>query len=396
MIENTSAAVDPSDIFEDMVLSSAFEPRSASIDEKRLIFEKVWAESISWLQDDFDSAGRDLRADSHGFGFLVEAFVRHSNKLPRKNTEKGEEAARIILSELHMGKRGYVNLGSRQSNSDFLWVKLTGRRITVTGIGEVKASYRAASQKVGGQLKRQERSIGFLAEQLKSVKASKSIHGFFEKRGVVVTDNLEKFLIVPFGEGENARQDEEFSSWQIVEIEFSYDELVFIAQRIWPDFRSNIKIGPGRLTNLFQVAGNLSNWIKPRLDKVFSDSKEFGSRNPLPYFELGLFFLATGKTPILEEEVKWAAELVRSSFWPAVQKCLNFFLIVNSTPCPEVDFSERDKAIFNKFWYLLTSNRKDLDYFIYLLRSLDVQINDLARDKHQLQQLRKMSEVWTI
>lgn len=394
MTENSAVVLDPSHVFEDMILSSAFEPRSASIEEKRLIFGKVWAGDILRLRTSFDSAGMDYGNESYGFGFLVEAFARHSKKLPIKNTEKGEEVAQAILSELRTGNGGQIRLGQSQSNSDFLGVKLTGRLITVTGLGEVKSSYKAASQKVGGQLKRQERSISFLAEQLKSSKAKKSVSGFFKKRGVVVSDKLERFLIVPFGQGEAARQDEEFSDWQIVELEFSYDEITFVAQQIWPDFRSNVKIGPGKLTNLFQVAGNLSDWIKPRLDNVFSDSKEFGPHNQLSYFELGLFFLATGKVPLTEDEVRWSAELLRESFWPALQKCLSFF--VNSTPCPETDFSERDKAILKKFWYVLTSNRGDLEHFIYFLRSLDVQIKDLARDKDQLGQLKNMSEVWNI
>ncbi len=394
MTENVAAALDPSDVFEDMVLSTAFEPRSASIEEKRLIFGKVWAEDIPRLRCSFDSAGMDHGNESYGFGYLVEVFARHSKKLPIRNTEKGEKAARTILAELHSGRKGNVDLGHCQSNSDLLGVKLTSRLITITGIGEVKSSYKAALRKVGGQLKRQERSISFLAEQLKSAQADKLVRGFFEKRGIVVSDDLKRFLIVPFGQGEEARRDEKFSDWEIVEIEFGYDELVFIAQQIWPDFKSDSKIGPGKLTSLFQIAGKLGDWIKPRLDTVFSDSKEFGSHNPLPCFELGLFFLATGKTPMLEDEVKWSAELIQKSFWPAVQKCLNFF--VDSTPCPEADFSERDKLILKKFWYLLTSNKEDLERFIYFLRSLNVKIKDLTRDQNQLEQLKNMSKVWTI
>ncbi|MDP3697207.1 MAG: hypothetical protein Q8R55_04225 [Candidatus Taylorbacteria bacterium] len=394
MSENTTAVLDPSNVFEDMVLSSAFEPRSASIEEKRQIFGKVWAESVSWLQNSFNQAGWDPKTESYGFGFLVEAFVRHSDRLLKRNTEKGEKAAREILSELQSGNRGQIRLGHSQSNSDFLWVELVGRRVTVTGIGEVKASYKAASQKIGGQLKRQERSLGFLAETLRATKSEGSTRGYFKKRGVVVSENLERFLIVPFGEGEKARQDGKFSGWQVVEIEFSYIELVFVAQRIWPDFRLDVNIGSGKLTNLFKIAGELAGWIKPKLDSIFADSEEFGRSNPLPHFELGLFFLATGKTPMLEDEVRWAAELVRSSFWPSVQKCLNVF--VNSDPHPGIDFSERDKVILTKFRYVLTSNKGDLEHFIYFMRSLNAQIKDLARDKNQLEQLKSMSEVWNI
>ncbi|MBI4134727.1 MAG: hypothetical protein HY471_01275 [Candidatus Sungbacteria bacterium] len=325
---------------------------------------------------------------------MVEAFARHSKKIPRRNTESGERAAQAILSELHSGKRGHVRLESRQSNSDFLWVRQTGRRIVVTGIGEIKSSYQAAKEKVGGQLKRQERSVGYLAEELKAAKLNGSVSGFFRKRGIEVDGNLEKFLIVPFGQGEEARQDGEFSGWQVIEIEYSYNELVFIAQQIWPDFRPDIKFVPGKLANLDRIAVQLGEWVRPRLDNIFSDSTEFGRHNPLPYFELGLFILATGKTPLTEDEVRWSSELVGNSFWPAVQRCLNFFL--NSSPRPDVDFSKEEKELFRKFWRVWTSDRNDLERFLYFIRSLNAQIKDLAVSRNQLSQLEAMSEVWKI
>lgn len=394
MSEKPADLPDPSDIFSMMVVSSAFEPRSASIEEKRRIFGRVWAEEIPALRSSFNSAGKDLQTETFGFGFLVEAFARCSEKLPKENTKKGEKAAREILSELHSGKRGKIRLGSSQSNSDFLWVKLTGRRILVIGIGEIKSSYKAASQKIGGQLKRQEWSLGYLAKELNSAKNNGCISGFFKKRGVKIADNLERFIILPFGEGEEARRDDRFSGWRVIEIEFGYSELIFIAQQIWPDFRPDVKIVPGKLANLDQMALKLGEWARPRLDDIFSDSEEFDVHNPLPYFELGLFVLATGKTPLLEDEVRWSAELVRNSFWPAVQRCLNLFM--NSTPRPEVDFSEREKELFTKFRYVLTSNREDLEYLLYFIRSLNAQIKDLTRDQGQLKQLAGMSEVWKI
>lgn len=368
--------LDPSDIFSMMVVSSVFEPRSASIEEKRQIFGRVWARDIPWLRSNFDSTGRNSETDSYGFGFLVEAFARNSNRLPRRNTEKGEVAARKIISELHRGKWGNIRLDSRQSNSDFLWVELTGRRITITGIGEIKSSYQAAKDKIGGQLKRQETSLSYLVEKLESAKTGGSVRGYFQKRGIEVADSLEKFLIMPFGEGEESRRDKEFSDWQVVEIEYSYKELIFIAQQIWPDFRPDIKIVPGKLANLDQIAIRLKK-------HVFGDLKG-------PFFELALFLLATGKSPSTEEEVEWSVEVTRGSYWPAVQRCLNLF--ANSVPQPEKDFSTEETALFRKFWYVLTSDRKELEYFIYFVRCLRAQIKDLAVSRGQFQRLKSMSE----
>lgn len=379
MTEQSAAPVvhlDPSDIFSMMVVSDAFDPRSASIEERRRIFGRVWARDIPWLLDNFDSTGRNPQTDSYGFGFLVEAFARNSNRLPRRNTEKGEVAARQIISELHRGRWGRIGLDSRQSNSDFLWVELTGRRITVVGIGEVKSSYQAAKNKIGGQLKRQETSLGYLIEKLETAKTDGSVCGYFQKRGIAAADPLEKFLIVPFGEGESARRDKEFADWKVVEIEYSYNELIFVAQQIWPDFRPDIKIGPGKLANLDQIAVQLKKHI-------------FGDMDG-PFFELGLFLLATGKSPSTEEDVEWSVELIRESYWPAIQRCLNFFM--NSTPRSEINFSDKEKALFKKFWYVLTSDRNDLEHFIYFIRSLNAQIKDLAISRGQFQRLKAMSE----
>jgi len=86
--------------------------------------------------------------------------------------------------------------------------------------------------------------------------------------------------------------------------------------------------------------------------------------------------------------------LAGESYWPAVQRCLNFFL--NSAPRPESDFSEKEKELFRKFWYVLTSDRRDLEHFLYFVRSLNAQINDLAISRNQLGQLKAMSEVGKI
>lgn len=373
--------LDPSDIFSMMVVSSAFDPRSASIEEKRQIFGRVWANDVPWLRSEFDSAGKNSKTETFGFGFLVEAFVRHSSRLPFRNTEKGETAAREILSELHLGKRGNIQLGSKQSNSDFLKVKLSGRRITITSLAEIKSSYEAAKDKIGGQLRRQETSLNYLADQLEVAKVNGSVLGYFQKRGIVVADNLDKFLIVPFGEGEEARRDKKFSDWQIVEIEYGYLELIFIAQQIWPDFRPDIKIGPGKLASLDQIAIRLGKHIFGDLDG--------------PFFELGLFMLATGKTPSTENEVALAVDLTGKSFWPAVQRRLNS-LKNNATSCPDLDFSDREKKLFKKFWYVLTSSREDLEQFLYFIRSLNAQIKELACNRCQTKQLKAMSEAFEV
>ncbi len=384
--------VDPTDIFTELVLSSAFEPRSAKIAKKQEIFQNFWNEDALWLRGTFDQSGREFKGEGSGFGFLVESFARFSGNLPKKNTKKGESAAKQILTELHLGERGNIPLGHRQSNSDFLWVDLTGRLITITALGEVKASAVTALNKIGGQLKRQERSVGFLVDKIRSAKSEGSLRGFFSERGINLAENIDKFLILPFGEGEKLKNNEQFVDWRIVELEFSYKEFAFIAQKLWPGFKTNLIIGPGDLSNLFELANRLGEWIKLHLDKIFVDSSEFGRSNPLPYFELGLFFLATGRIPLMEDDVYRSRALVTDCFWPAVQACLNLFVSLDLNP--ETDFDGRDKAIFRKFHYSsLTSDRKELENFIYFSKLLRREIENTAHARKQTDLLKGMSQV---
>lgn len=397
MNQNSAAAIpSASDIFSTLLVTDVFDPRGSLIEEKRQIFERVWASGIiSWLQANFDSSGVDRRygKNRNGFGFLVEAFARASNQLPMQNTEKGKVAARAILSELDSGDRGEIKLGSRQSNSDFLFVDLVGRLITIVGIGEVKASYKAALESVGGQMKRQEKSVEFLVEALNSAKTKKSIQGFFQKRGIVVSDNLRRFLILPFGQGSAARANQSFQDWQIVEIEFSYQELSFIAKQVWPDYRPEFKIGPGKLAGLDQLCVRLGQeWARPHFDRIFVDSTEFSQSNPLPYFELGLFTAATGKTPLLEEEVRWATHLVRECFWPAAQ---NYLLAeMASSPAGEFTKREREEALIKKFWYFLTPVRSDVEGFVRYLCYLNKAITNVVRQRHQVRRLKALSGIF--
>lgn len=360
-----------SDVFHSLILSSALDPSSASLDVKGEILEKFWNNGMSLLADSFDAGG--MGADgSIGFGFLVEAFARYSQRLPIKNTEKGEQAARMILSELHTGNRGQIKLGHSQSNSDLMGVDLTGRLITITAIGEIKSSYKAASQKVGGQLKRQERSISFLAEQLKSSKAKKSVHGFFKKRGVVVSDKLERFLIVPFGEGEAVRRDEEFSDWKVIELEFSYNELVFIAKKIWPNFRPDIRFEKGRVERFEDLTLSLAEWVRRELERrdVFSDHAE---KDHVPYWEIGLFVLAVKKIPLVDEQVNWVTRVVRDLYGPTIQDCLGN----KSKPYSREDLSGYEGRVYDKFFNLLTTNPDDMIFLLRFGQCLKRRVEDL-------------------
>ncbi len=374
-----------STVFNLLVCSSAFEPQSGSIETKGRIFGKFWSGGdASWLQEAFGSDGKEPQTGDSGFGFLVECFARHSDTLP-KNTESGEQAARSILSALHHGNSEFVQLGRSRSNSDFLWVNYKGRLITVTGMGEVKSSANAAKEKIGGQLKRQEESLRFLAEKLETGKTVGAVHEFFHKRKVVVREGLDKVLIVPFGQGEELKHDEKFSGWRVVELEFSYNELAFIAQQLWPDFRPDLRFGPGRLSALDQTAIRLSEWIRPRLDGIFVDHSL-----KLPYFELGLFILAAKKIPLSDEQVQWSAELVRKAYWPAVQNCLNLF--ASSNLDKETSEEKWKKLLYKKFLYILTPSRDDLHFFISFVVSLQNKIKDIAREEGKSDHLKEMGD----
>lgn len=368
--------------FNDLLLSSAYRPSSASIMTKWDILMRFWEKEVPYLQGRFRSDGSELaRPDFSGFGFVVEGLAHFSFKLPR-NTNRGDVTSQLIVAALHEGGSDFIQLNGRQANSDFIWLDYVGRRVTVHGIGEVKASYEAFRER-RWQPGRQEIALRQLAKKLE---AGKATNDFFRKRKLVIPEEYKRMLIVPFGEGIKFKNDVP-KGWKLVELEFSYEEIVFIAKRIWPEFRLETKFGPGRLTELELITIKLVDGLKPKIDEIFL---EF--RGQIPYRQLGLFILTVGKLAGNKEEMDWIEGVVESCYWPALQDCLD-------KPLVRENLTQQEEVLYTKLLYALTSDQNLLLLFLNFVRHLSCEIINKVRKDHQVRHLQALQslgflEIW--
>ena len=147
-------------------------------------------------------------------GFFVECCARFSKQLP-KNSPKANEFSETILT--YLKKR-------RLCNSDYLWLKIRGKRITINGIGEVKSHLRSIKHNPN-QLLLQEQSIyGLVGSHRISFLLPTSHH-------IVLEENFMRYLILPRSiHLPYVLPPSVPLGWNIKEIEFTFQEILFLKQ----------------------------------------------------------------------------------------------------------------------------------------------------------------------
>lgn len=305
------------EVFEKLKRTGAFNTSLANEKKKRQIFLEVWNDCLTRFRRDYGQDGLERHSDGVGFGYLVEEFAKRSPRFQR-NTAKGEHVADLLLGILRNGDEIGMAAGinRRLYNPDFLQIEITGRRVVVTGIVEVKASAEALRAKLDSQIAYQEGNLRMLASAIENKKQAGSAPSFFKKGTLAIAEELAKTVVVPMGEGEKV---EAFlpDGWKCVEIEFSYEELVFIARSIWPGFTARRVKNPAFsegfiarferefLTPLVEFAGG-------RLKNVLYDS----AMPKIPSREILLSIACLEKIPLLDSDINWiAAFLNRNEFY---------------------------------------------------------------------------------
>jgi len=337
------------------------------------ILREFWKKEVPYLQSRFGSTGCDpTRPDFSGFGFVVEGLAHFSSKLSH-NTDRGEVASQLVTSVLHEGG---------QANSDFIWLDYVGRRITVRGIGEVKTSYEAFRER-RWQPGRQEIALRHFAQDLEGGKAT---HDFFRKRKLVVPEEFERVLVVPFGEATRFKNDIP-KGWKLVELEFSYEEALFIAKQIWPEFRPETKFGPGRLTKLELLILKLIDKLKPKLNEIFLELQ-----GRIPCRQVSLFLLAVDKLASSQSEMSWVEKTMESCFWPALQGCLD-------KPLMRKELTPQEETYYVKLLHDLTSDQNLLLFFLNFIRHLSYEVMNQVRKDCQVRYLQSLQslnflEIW--
>ena len=262
--------MDPKQVFKELKRSSAHNP-TVSEEIKLQILCDSWQEIFA-LVETSDTSGMshqpfgDNPDPSDNFGFIAEALAASDPDLPR-NSPSEEDLAKIMLEAMRNGSRrdqmGF-NKG-RLYNPDFIWIKLKGQKAAVWGIGEVKSS---GSAFVAGRDKMflQENSVREIVKAIMRSKKEKP-HPRFARKRVVIENSLRKMLIVPHG-----MKERDFllpDGWEVQNIKFTYDELLFIAKQIWPNFRPRLRFEKVPLgKDRYDFIDWLLKWGEAKLRKI--------------------------------------------------------------------------------------------------------------------------------
>ncbi|MDP3769859.1 MAG: hypothetical protein Q8R40_02900 [bacterium] len=146
-------------------------------------------------------------------GYLVECCAQFSTQIPC-NTPKAEHFSRTIISYL---------MEHGLHTPDYVWMKIHGRRITITGLGEVKSHPRVVSRNPSQALYQKQNiekivENGFLSRLLGT------------KAKIVYEQKPINYLVVPRRDA-NRYFHLPLSmplDWEIREIEFSFPEIMFL------------------------------------------------------------------------------------------------------------------------------------------------------------------------
>jgi len=270
---------------------------------KKKIFLSVWHKSVDTLRDDFGPTG--ISTDGTvGFGYLVEEFTKYSPRIP-KNSKAGEHIAQLLLGILHTGDRSLVGVHRTMPNPDILWIKCKGHLVEITGIAEIKASSIAAQQS-RKQIEFQDTSIRRILMHIEDEKKSGSAHRFFKTRKFAIREPLQKILIVPAGQ-ELYLSSRLLKGWQCAELEFSYNELIFMAQKLWPQFRPERVFQQNGILALFE-----KNFLEPFFEIWRHKTNSICRLDDTPYRELILFACATKRFPVENKEIELVERLMKN------------------------------------------------------------------------------------
>lgn len=377
-------------VFERLKRSEAYAP-TAHETLKRDIFLKFWLKAASNLSKRFRSTGTridELGSEQNGFGFLIEEFAKLSHSVP-KNSEEGEHFADLILHALRNGDSSFFPVNKAMSNPDILWVETSGKRVEITGMGEVKASVEAYMMKPE-QLDLQEKTIRKLVELINirgnAPDATSHWHKFARKRTIKIREPFRKIMIVPAGEKESFLKHLP-TGWEVLELEFSYDEFVFIGQQIWPDFRKATSFGEGELGKFEKFLQTFLDFKKPRVKWLYKKAND----ESLPAEEIVMFAYATRRLPRNESDIAFIASAMNG--WQKE------FLVYPEIVLKDSDLTEAERAILPLLSAVPSDNGSEPLIFLSRLRIFSEKLlHNLKKrkdgSKKLLRQMEKCEELF--
>lgn len=291
--------MNPEQVFKELKRSSAYNPLVSEETKLRILCDG-W-EEISALVEKSDSSGISSQIfgdkpnpnPSDSFGFIAEALAANDPDLSHNNP-RGERLAKIMLEAMRNGSHELIDFEKgRLHNPDFIWVEFKEAGAIVWGIGEVKSS---GSAFVAGRDKMflYESSVRKIVDAMnKSHKTNPRSR--FARRKVVLDSPLKKFLIVPCGMDEKCFLLPD--GWEVANLKFTYDELLFIAKKLWPDFRPKLhfkEFSAGK--DRYNFLEWFLKWGEAKLRKIVPASVGL-----INFKKLFLFVCVFGKLPVVAD-----------------------------------------------------------------------------------------------
>lgn len=159
------------------------------------------------------------RLDYQVNGYLMELCTLASDAIPR-NTPRAERIVSGLLASLQR---------ARQSNPDYLWVRINGNRLIIRGIGEIKTTFAALMRKPRQTYWQEKNILDILGREVNTLTA-----GGGKKRVFALAEDFFRYLILPRNTSGFPYYHPPYlpSGWEIREIEFTLPEIFEIKRHI--------------------------------------------------------------------------------------------------------------------------------------------------------------------
>ncbi len=285
-------------------------------------------------------------------GFLMEQCARFSSNLP-KNTPKAQYISEVIINHLH---------DRALSNPDYIWLKIQGKRMIFTGIGEVKSHPLSIAHR-RRQLFFQETNIRRLIEcgEIASL-VSRHYH-------ITLAHTFTRYLILPRGIHVPYILPASVPlGWEIKEIEFTFPEIVFLKNLLCDDIPGSEKpdehASPYSPEEYETFVCGLTLCIKEIIAGLFQDLLPYNKQDILD--TLVLWSMIYNSIPTSRESIECVAQ------WIHAEKQKNPLLIAKP-PCSLIEYDAKKISSHPLTQYAANGN-------ISLARALLSRLQEIKQD----------------
>ena len=288
-------------------------------------------------------------------GLLVEHCARFSNQLP-KNTPKAQYISEVIINHLH---------GCELSNPDYIWLKIQGRRMTFTGIGEVKSH--------PFNIAHQPRQLFFQETNIRNLIKCGEIPSPISKRyHAVFADIFMRYLILP--RSTHAPHTLPASAplgWEIKEIEFTLPEIIFLRRQLCGNTLLSENLDEYNSSYSPEEYESFAYNIVTQVEEIIADL--FRNLIPIDQKEiqnaLAMWSIIYGSIPINRESI----DLVTQWTQATIPHCADMRSLVSIPPSSLIGLDAKKNAPYHSLIQYATANN------ILLARTLISRLQEIKQ-----------------